>query len=230
MKDLFLLPYAGGTSLIYSEWEIPASINAIALDYKGHGFRIKEPLCDSFDEMVTDIGEQVKCKQKSETIAVFGHSMGGLVAWDVANKLVGDGVNVTDIIISACLPPHLFNEKMYTGMATDEWLIDFLKKYSRVSLEKMETKFFKKNLFPAIKNDYRLISIHRHEKIKRSGLNIACLYGEQDELMPENGMELWNEYTNGSFMLKGFSGEHFYIENKENRKGVVATIESFIKE
>lgn len=230
MTDLFLLPFAGGTSLIYNDWIFPSSINAIALDYKGHGFRMKTPLYESFEEMVEDIADQIKSRSDSDKISIFGHSMGGLVAWDVADRLIGEGIQVRSIIISACLPPHLFNECKYEEMATDEWLLDFLTKYSRIKQDKMKSKFFKTSLYPAIRNDYRMISLHKHEEIRTRSFNIACFFGTQDELMPNLGMEQWKEYTEGEFLLKGFQGEHFYIEDESNRKEVVAAIESFIAE
>ena len=230
MIDLFLLPFAGGTSLTYKDWFFSSSVNAIALDYRGHGFRMKTPLYESFEEMVEDIADQIKQKMSSAEISIFGHSMGGLVAWDVADRLTGEGVQIRNIIISACLPPHLFNEHKYGEMATDEWLMNFLTRYGRIKPDKMESRFFKTCLYPAIRNDYRMISLHRHEKIKVHSFDIACFFGMQDELMPSLGMEQWKEYTDGKFLLKGFRGEHFYIEDEVNRKGIVAAVESFITE
>lgn len=228
MTDLFLLPFAGGTSLTYRDWTFPQTVNVIPLDYKGHGFRMKERLCDTFEEMVCDIAEQVRQKSQGNDIAVFGHSMGGLVAWDAAGKLEDEGIRISHVIISACLPPHLFSEKKYSVMATDAWLKDFLTTYGRIRPEKMESAFFRKTLYPAIRNDYRLISIHPHGEIRKQSLNLACFYGRQDEMMPSEGMDQWKDYTDRRFVLQGFQGSHFYIEDESNREEVMTAIVSFI--
>ena len=228
MVDLVLIPFAGGTSLTFDQWSFSSNINLIKIDYKGHGFRMKEPLYDTFEEMVQDVAYQIEKNKKSEAIAIFGHSMGGLVAWDTAKLLSEQGFEIRHLFISACLPPHLFNESMYQEMATDEWQHNFLTQYGRIEKDRMESRFFKKRIYPSIKNDYRLISIHKHEDIQQLGVDIACFYGIDDELMPSKGMECWEEYTANSFMMKGFPGEHFYIENSENQKRIVKEIELLI--
>jgi len=229
MSDLFLLPFAGGSSLIYERWHFQEPILAVPLDYKGHGYRMREPLCDSFEETVSDIAEQIRLKHSGNDISLFGHSMGGLVAWDTANRLADEGLPVRNVIISACLPPHRFREEKYAMMATDEWLATFLARYGRIRPEKMETDFFRNRLYPAIQNDYRLISIHRHEEIRKRPFPLACFYGQQDELMPKEGMEEWEAYTESRFCLKAFRGSHFYIEDERSRKEVITAIESFIE-
>ena len=228
MRDLFLLPFAGGTSLTYEEWKFDSEINVFPLDYKGHGFRMREPLYVSFEEMVKDIADQIEKLRSNYAISIFGHSMGGLVAWDVANLLVQRGICVTNIFVSACLPPHIFDESRYKEMATDNWLNDFLTEYSRIKIERTHSRYYRKNIFPAIKNDYRLISIHKHENIKKMNFNIASFIGENDYLMPSNGMELWGDYTTGKFMIRKFVGSHFYIEDKRNQGLITKTIEENI--
>lgn len=228
MTDIFLLPFAGGTSLTYGEWEFSGDIRPVPLDYKGHGFRMKEPLYQTFEEMVNDIADQIADKRENDDIAIFGHSMGGLVAWDVTKSLTDRGMNVKYFFVSACLPPHLFNERLYEEMATDKWLTEFLSEYSRVRQNRLQSKYFKKNIFPAVRNDYHLISIHKHEKVRVIHTNISCFYGRDDKLMPCSGMGSWREYTKGTFRKQAFSGEHFYIENPDIREEVIAAIESLI--
>lgn len=228
MVDLFLLPFAGGTSLIYDNWKFSKAVNVIALDYKGHGFRMRETLYKSFEEMIGDIHNQILQKRTCSSITIFGHSMGGLVAWDVARNF-SEAENNLKIIISACLPPHLFNEKLYSEMATDNWLFNFLIQYSRVDQDRIKSKFFQDKIYPTIRNDYHLISVHKHETINKTLFDIACFYGEDDKLMPQNGMEQWRSYTTQRFLLRKFKGEHFYIEDETNRKELITTIESFIQ-
>lgn len=229
MIDLVLIPFAGGTSLIYEKWVFSSNINLIRIDFKGHGFRIKELLYTSFDEMVKDVAIQIDQNRKNDSIVVFGHSMGGLVTWSIAKELEQD-YRIKQLVVSACLPPHLFNESQYEEMTSDEGLADFLIRNNRVTKKRLESRFFCKNLFPAIKNDYKLISTHKHEQEQVLDINIACFYGIQDELMPCDKMNEWERYTNADFMIKGFQGNHFYIEDSNNREEIIAAIESLAEE
>ena len=139
MIDLVLLPFAGGTSLTYMEWRFSDSVNVIPLDYRGHGFRMTEPLYTFFEEMVNDVSTQIVNKRSNKRLCIFGHSMGALLGWDVLNDLKRKGVHVNHLFVSACLPPHLFNEKKYLEMASNNWLIPFLKKYSRIEPDRMKS-------------------------------------------------------------------------------------------
>ena len=230
MTDLFLLPFAGGASLMYENWQFPAGIRAIPLDYRGHGYRMREPLDDTFEELVGDLADQIRQKRSGAVLALFGHSMGGLAAWDTAVRLAEEGIPVNQVIVSACLPPHLFSEKKYTEMATDAWLETFLTEYGRMKPEKMESAFFRKRLYPAIQNDYRLLSVHRHGEIRTEAFSLACFYGQEDELMPRTGMEEWAAYTRARFCLKGFRGSHFYIEEEAVREEAIAAIEALLED
>ncbi len=225
MNDLFLVPYAGGTSLTYGEWSFSEITNPIPLDYSGHGLRMKEPLNASFEELVEDITLQVVKQCRNDSISLFGHSMGALVAFDVATNLESKGFRVGNLYVSACLPPHLFDESKYIEMCTDKWLDGFLVKYGRIGSNRTKSKYYQGKIYPAIKNDYRLLSVHRHGIIRELSTNITCFYGIQDDLMSSDGMESWGKYTSGKFMIKGLSGGHFYIESDENKRTIIHIIE-----
>ena len=99
-KNVFLLPFAGGSSLLYSQWKLDHFLFR-GIDYSGHGFRYQEPMAQSLEDLAEDVIQQIE-SVRPEEFFLFGHSMGGLLAWLVAQKLEKKPCG---LFISACEPP-----------------------------------------------------------------------------------------------------------------------------
>lgn len=215
-KELYLLPYAGGSSLSYHGWHLGEDVKVIPLDYKGHGVRLRENYDKTFDELVDDIVEEISNRTNGMDVNVFGHSMGSLVAWDAVNKLINQGFKCNNLIVSACVPPHLFNFSMYNTLATQEGLLNFIRTGNRLSENQINSKLFRDIICPISLNDYRLLSEYRKEAWTKVDARITCLYGEADPMIDKNVMSVWQEYTTKELHEYIFPGDHYYIEDRHN--------------
>ena len=228
MHELYLVPYAGGTSLSYNKWTFSESIRCIALDYRGHGLRRKEKLDDSFDDIVHDLTDQIESKTKGGDISIFGHSMGGMTGWKTTLELEKQGLKVANLFISACVPPHCFNEQFVTIPNTKTDVMEYIQREKRLTPHQIESKYFKELVYPTIVNDYRILSSIPTQKIISSEFNISCLFGENDPVMNPSVMELWKKYTCKGFKIRSYDGDHYYIEVRNHLRDIIAFIEETI--
>lgn len=228
MKELFLIPYAGGTSLSYSKWNFDGNIRAVALDYKGHGLRRREKLDEDYDDIVRDITQRIMEKSFCEEINIFGHSMGGLIGWDVTQNLKMLGKRVCNFFVSSCVPPHVFNGKIYEILSTERGVMNWIRKENRLTEHQLESRYFKELVYPTIINDYRILSACPKHEIIISDYNIICLFGKNDSVMNPLLMSQWEKYSSEIFALKAFEGDHYYFENKRNCIELIKLIESKI--
>ncbi len=88
MIKLFCLPYAGGSSTIFSGWKrfLDASVELVALELPGHGTRMSEPLLNHAGSVTEDL----LSKQNPIwmiRLCHFGHSMGSPLAYELQKKL-----------------------------------------------------------------------------------------------------------------------------------------------
>ena len=85
---LFCLSYAGGSSLFYRDWssDIDSRIQLIPLEIPGHGRRFNEPFCNSISQVINDLKSQL-IHEIDDPYAIFGHSMGALLAYELACEL-----------------------------------------------------------------------------------------------------------------------------------------------
>ena len=83
---LFCIPHAGGNAAYYALFGsfFPGSIKVVPLDLPGKGRRCREPLPTCMDAMSRDLLGQIRPTAQAAPYAIFGHSMGGLLAFACA--------------------------------------------------------------------------------------------------------------------------------------------------
>src|SRR6185369_7818116 len=86
---LFCLPYAGGSSMVFHKWKkyLNSEIELRAIELAGRGRRIHESMYQDRAEAVEDVFQLIKDEIRQSPYALLGHSMGSLIAYEVAQKI-----------------------------------------------------------------------------------------------------------------------------------------------
>ncbi len=86
---LFLFPYAGGAPTAFNKWsaEFPGTVETWIAHYPGRGSRYNEPPINELDALVEKINDAIQ-PLLDKPFVFFGHSLGGMVAFEVARALV----------------------------------------------------------------------------------------------------------------------------------------------
>ncbi|WP_250316948.1 thioesterase II family protein [Streptococcus lutetiensis] len=152
----FCLPYAGGSSSIYSPWKnLFRNCTIIPIDLPGHGMNINMNLLGTFSKNLEFLYNKIISEiSDSEKYCIFGHSLGGLFAYEICKKIEQSEFNNPDkIFISATKPPMY--KKNY-DLETDAKLKDILVEYNATPKEILNNEeifnFFK----PIILNDFKV--------------------------------------------------------------------------
>lgn len=108
---LFLLPYAGGNAGVFRDWLplFPADIAAQAVQPPGRLDRRDEPLLTDLGPMTEALGEAIAAELDGRPFALFGHSMGGLLAYRVAVLLAAEYGATPMLVASAGWTPEGFS-------------------------------------------------------------------------------------------------------------------------
>lgn len=230
-KIIIFLPYAGGSSLTYLSWQkYLYNYDIYALDYKGHGLRIKESLCSSVIEMAEDIALKIKelIFKERRNFIIFGHSLGGLITWHTT-KILEEKYKIfpEKICISACSSPEEFQKSIHfkiqgeTIEEENQFLIEEFLKNGNINEKIINSSYFKKILLPIIKHDYILINNYRYEEIIKSiNIPIYAFYAKDDELVKKENILKWKHLTSNKFRLFEFSGNHYYLEKNSNKEEI----------
>ncbi|SEC84747.1 Surfactin synthase thioesterase subunit [Tenacibaculum sp. MAR_2009_124] len=87
---IIALPFAGGSKYSFKELEkcIPNSLEWITLELPGRGNRFGEEILEDIDSMVNDLFLQINNLISKEPYMIYGHSLGTLLGYELAKKLV----------------------------------------------------------------------------------------------------------------------------------------------
>ena len=105
---LLCLPYAGGGATIYRAWsaELPADVEVRPVQLPARQDRRHETPLTRVDAIVTRLVAAVESLPPAPT-AIFGHSFGGLVAYELGRRLSAAGTPPLALVIGARHAPHL---------------------------------------------------------------------------------------------------------------------------
>src|SRR5262245_28061439 len=86
--QLFCFPYAGGGAAAFFPWgkQLPAEIELYAIRLPGRESRLREAPYLQLSPLIEDLAE-VLLPYLREPFAFFGHSMGSLIAFEMARYL-----------------------------------------------------------------------------------------------------------------------------------------------
>lgn len=106
---LYCFPYAGGSINTFLGWQqqLGDSMEVCAAQLPGRGARFLEPPCTSFDRLVSTLGRLV-AQDADRPFALCGHSLGALVAFEIAHYLKAHDCKSPEfLIVSGCEAPHV---------------------------------------------------------------------------------------------------------------------------
>lgn len=208
---LICIPFAGGGASYYKCWEeaLPAQIQLVPVELAGKGSRFSETYYRSFIDAVDDIYNLILPDIIDNNYVIFGHSMGGLIAYYLAREIIKNGNKK---------PLHCFisGAKHFAVRDTKEQLhklndIDFIEKvedFGGIPKFVLENEELVNLILPALKNDFKLIE--QHECLEYPFIDIPItFFGGRDDFAYDL-VKKWAEYTSlfNSFM---FDGGHFFI-------------------
>src|SRR5688572_16203481 len=104
---VFCLPFAGGNKYSYRFFEqwAPSTLELVTLEYPGRGARSHEPLLTDINMLAEDVYLQIR-SYKKERFIIYGHSMGGLLAFLIARKFEDNNLSAPAgiFVTGACAP------------------------------------------------------------------------------------------------------------------------------
>ncbi|XYI02621.1 thioesterase II family protein [Sorangium sp. So ce1128] len=209
---LLCFPYAGGNANLFRTWpdDLQASTEVWAVHLPGRGARFGEP---AFTRMapLLDALEEVMVQSLDTPYALFGHSMGGLVAFELTRRLRRRG---------AALPVHLFISgreapevpDVAIHALPDDEFIAALSHYGGMPANVLREPELMKVLLPVLRADFAVFETWKHVKEEPLDLPISVFGGLDDAMLPLPHIDGWCAQTRGKFAVHLFPGDHFFLQ------------------
>jgi len=213
---LFCLPYAGGSESIYYNWQkhLDPSIKVEALALKGRGKRYSEDFYETFDEAVDDLFLNIKDKIAHGEYAIFGHSLGSLLAYELYYKICSENL---------MKPKHLFfsgntapsvkgGEKELHCLPDDEFMQEIIN-LGGTPEELLESKELLQLVLPILRSDIKVNEGYVYQERKtKIACDMTVFSGKDDEIKLEE-LLAWKSHGDQGFKMHMMEGDHFFINN-----------------
>ena len=214
---LFCFPYAGANATVYRSWpqKLPADIEVVAIQLPGRGSRTHEQPLSKLSELVELLGSAL-AGSLNEPFAFFGHSMGALVAFELARLLRREG---------RALPRHMFisgrsapqlqgcHAPLY-NLPTSE-LLQELHQLDGTPREVLEHPELMEMMLPILRADFSICDTYEYTEEAPLECPISAFGGFQDVDVPRENLEAWRKQTSSSFTLRMLPGNHFFLHSNE---------------
>ncbi len=214
--------------MVYNTWKkhLHHSIELYPIELAGRGKRFSEPLYGSFEEAVEDIYRCVNEGLDDSDYAIFGHSMGSLLAVELLHKLKQSEHRAPiHAFFSGRYPPHIKKEEEAIHTLPDEEFTNEIFKLGGTSKELMESDELLELFIPILKADYRILDGYTYDHgTGKFDCGITVFSGIDDSEIEQGELSQWQAYTEKTCKIYEFQGGHFFIN--EHSRSIVEIINS----
>jgi pyochelin biosynthesis protein PchC len=211
-ERLVCFPHSGGSAQFYAPWAAPlrSSVQLMAVQYPGRGDRFSETPVGSVQAMSSFAAAELS-EFTSAPFALFGHSLGAIVAYETAIKLRDAGTPPLCLLVSCSAPPQ-HSSGGSTHLASDEELWSSVRQLGGMEPEIVDNYELVEMLLPALRAD---ISAHESYLMRPDTIPLSCpvrcYYGIGDPIVDEAQLPGWAEISTGPFTLHSRKGAHFHL-------------------
>jgi len=206
-------PHGGGGPQSFYGWSaaMPAHIEVVALSLPGRGPRAEEMPLDDLPTTIAAIVEALSAYFDAP-FAFFGHSMGSVLAFEVARQLREQGAPLpVHLFVSAHTGPHLAPRGVGMHRLPDSLFAQELERLGGLPEGVLSEPSLLELILPAARADFRLTEGYRWEEGNPLDIPISVAGGETDATVQRAELEAWKACTYGPFEVRVFKGDHFYL-------------------
>ncbi|MFN8470344.1 MAG: alpha/beta fold hydrolase [Caldilineaceae bacterium] len=222
---LFCLPYAGAGASVYHAWSrlLPPTIELCAVQLPGREVRVRETPYTRFGEAITGLGEAL-CPLLDRPYALFGHSLGALLAFELARWFRHRGHPEPEVLfVSSRRPPQL--PEPYPPVADlpdEEFTAKIQERYGGIPQVILQEPELMRMFLPILRADFKVLESYRYSVEPPLACALAVFGGSEDAIATPSALHEWQQHTAAAFSMRQFAGGHFYLQTA--RAEVVASV------
>ncbi|MBF6328236.1 type I polyketide synthase [Nocardia transvalensis] len=221
---VFALPFLGGGASVFTPWpnHLPDNVDVVGIQYPGRENRIDEVPIDSMPEFVAELADAM-LPYLDRSFVVYGHSMGGLLAYELTKYLEQQFAEVPMKLVIGGWPAPPLVERYVRSLKNIDNLLDMDREPDSRVLEVLrdnglfsqhfDDESAVKSLMPAVRADLKMLGMYRFDDGVALRAPITVLHGSEDPLFTVDQLQGWEQLTVGRFSLTTVPGGHLFIQN-----------------
>jgi surfactin synthase thioesterase subunit len=215
---LLCVPHAGGGPGTYASWvgALPwAEIAVVHLP--GSGSRLREPHCRSIDDAADSVVEAL-CALDGRPVVAFGHSMGALMAFEVARRLEAVGRPITALTIAARRAPFLPERlEPVAHLPLQAFVARMQQRHGGIASQVLADPELLALFAPILQAHVAMVEAYEYAAAPPLRSPIVAYGGGADRHVPRADLELWGRETTGPHGVRILPGGHFFVHTARAR-------------
>ncbi len=215
---LFCFAYAGGNAMLYRPWQtrIDPRIEVVAVQLPGRSTRMTEPAPTDMNQLVPQLASEMAALCDLP-FAFFGHSLGGLLAFEVARYARMQQLRLPQhLFASGCNAPQARNPSENLHLLSDDDLIAKLETFNGTPPGVLAHRELMQLVLPTIRADFSMVETWQYRPLPLLSLPITVLAGKLDDRSTTDQAEAWQRETQGPCRVIWFEGDHFFIHGEND--------------
>ncbi|MDC0744932.1 non-ribosomal peptide synthetase [Polyangium mundeleinium] len=210
---LYALPPAGAGTSAFRPWASKLhDVEVWALALPGREIHAAQSPITRFGEVITHLEEEI-LQEPRRRFVLYGHSLGALIAFELARRLEHTHGMVPDmLIVGACRAPQLDNPLHFHASSSNEEILHFAARIDPSSSWTADADVVA-GVIPALRADLLLFSDYRYREAQPLSCPLTAWGGEEDIWVERPHLMPWAHLSRGAFQHHTWPGGHLFLEH-----------------
>jgi medium-chain acyl-[acyl-carrier-protein] hydrolase len=221
---LFCFPYAGGAASAFRNWprELPWPIRAFPVQLPGREARWQETAYSDMPGAVAALADSLS-PALGPPLALFGHSMGAFIAFELARELRSRGrPGPVRLFVSGCRAPHLPDpDPPVYNMPADQFVRELIR-LKGAPAEVLRNSEYMELMLPMLRADFALCDTYVYHPGELLECPISAFGGSDDRKIRPDQLTQWGQHTKAGYTERTIPGDHFFLNT--SRADLLAAI------
>lgn len=217
-RRLFCFPYGGGGAGAFKTWQagFPATIEVCPVQLPGREERLSEPRFTRIDSLVEVLAESL-AGLFDKPFAFFGHSLGAMIAFELARRLRREGVDQpVHLFVSGRRAPQVPDASPHIYDLPSPEFVEALRQRNYVRQEILARARLMEFMLPVMRADYEMVQTYSYRPESPFDFPITAFGGSEDTDESADMLEAWREQTKASFALHILPGDHYFVHSAQS--------------
>lgn len=211
---LVCLPYAGGSATLFQDWQadVVEAIEIVPAQPPGRRERAAEDPHVGAGSMAQELCDAL-APLLDRPLALFGVSMGALVAFECAHRLAAAGVPPQHLFVASYPAPHLPSTRPPVHGRGDADVLAVLAQINGGAATALADGELRQLLLPTIRADFAVTETYVYAQRPALDVPLTMLRGRDDASLSPAAAAAWAAETSRSFQLVELAGGHLFLHD-----------------
>ena len=226
---LFCFPYAGGGASLFRQWSalFPPEVEVYAVQLPGREDRQREEAFTAVPALIAALSQNLE-PLLDRPFAFFGHSLGGLLSFELTRCLRRQsGLLPLRLFIAACRAPQSLELSFpIAGLPDAEFLAQVQLRYGGLPRVVLDEPELLQLVLKVLRSDLKALESYHYLLEPPLACAISVFGGADDPVVSLEELENWQLQTRQDLQLTSLPGGHFFLNSARPQiiRGIVATL------